>query len=158
MSNFEDRDTAITRDPGYGQESGYGRQGDTIAPPQPYQHAYPQPQYGQPYHPPYADYGMYGRRGFGRGMGMRAMNAGPKWSETKPFFMTSEFLGTLLCILGVCITAASARFLDAHGAALMSTILVAAYTISRGIAKAGTRSHAWDPRDEIRPGSREGES
>jgi hypothetical protein len=39
----------------------------------------------------------------------------------------------------------------------MSTILVAAYTISRGIAKAGTRSHAWDPRDEIRPGSHDGD-
>jgi len=140
MSNYDDRDTAISRDPGYAQ---------TSVPPQP-QYGYQQP-YGAPY---YGGYGMYGRRGFGRGMGMH----GPSWSETKPFFMTSEFLGTLLCILGVCITAASARFLDAHGAALMSTILVSAYTISRGIAKAGTRSHAWDPRDEIRPGnSHEGE-
>ena len=74
-------------------------------------------------------------------------------SETKPFFLTSEFIGTLLCILGVCITAASARYLDAHGAALFSTVLVAAYTISRGIAKAGTRSRAEDPRDHIHLGS-----
>jgi hypothetical protein len=138
MSNFDDRDTAISREPGYGQT-----------------HVAPPPQYGyQPYPPYYGGYGMYGRRGFGRGMGMQG---GPGWTETKPFFMTSEFLGTLLCILGVCITAATARFLDAHGAALMSTILVAAYTISRGIAKAGTRSHAWDPRDEIRPSSDDGD-
>jgi hypothetical protein len=159
MSNYDDRDTAITRDQGYGQD-----QGGTVAPPEHYQYGYQQQHqqpYGQPYGAPYyGGYGMYGRRGFGRAMGrgMHGMRGGPSWSETKPFFMTSEFLGTLLCILGVCITAASARFLDAHGAALMSTILVAAYTISRGIAKAGTRSHAWDPRDEIRPGSHEGDS
>jgi hypothetical protein len=144
MSSFDDRDTAITRDPG-----------GVAAPPYQQQQQHQQP-YGMPYGAPYYGYGMYGRRGFGRGMGMSGMH-GPEWSETKPFFMTSEFLGTLLCILGVCITAASARFLDAHGAALMSTILVAAYTISRGIAKAGTRSHAWDPRDEIRPGSHDGD-
>jgi hypothetical protein len=141
MSNFDDRDTAITRDPAYG--------GATAAQPQPPQ----QQPYQQPYQPTYYGYGVpYGHR---MGYGMR----GPGWSETKPFFLTSEFLGTLLCIIGVCITAASARFLDAHGAALMSTILVAAYTISRGIAKAGTRSNASDPRDEIRLGSRhDGES
>jgi hypothetical protein len=147
MSNYEDRDTAITRDPAYGhQDAGYG-QGATMAPPQQHQYGYQQP-YGPPY---YGGYGMYGRRGFGRGMN------GPAWSETKPFFLTSEFIGTLLCIVGVCITAASARFLDAHGAALMSTILVAAYTISRGIAKAGTRSNASDPRDEIRLGGHDGD-
>jgi hypothetical protein len=134
MSNFDDRDTAITRDPAAGGQ---------MAPPQPYQ---------QPYQPPqYYGYGMpYGHR---MGYGMR----GPGWSETKPFFLTSEFVGTLLCIIGVCVTAASARFLDAHGAALMSTILVAAYTVSRGIAKAGTRSHASDPRDNVRLGSHDGD-
>jgi hypothetical protein len=155
MSSYDDRDTAITREQGYGQ-------GGTQAPPQQQQqvpYGYQQP-YGQPYGAPYyGGYGMYGRRGFGRGMGMNGMSGmhGSNWSETKPFFMTSEFLGTLLCIAGVCITAASARFLDAHGAALMSTILVAAYTVSRGIAKAGTRSHAWDPRDDIRPGTHDAE-
>jgi hypothetical protein len=160
MSSYDDRDTAITRDAGYGQDSGYGQQGGTVAPPQQqqqHQYGYQQP-YGQPYGAPYyGGYGMYGRRGFGRGMGGMHGMGGSNFSETKPFFMTSEFLGTLLCIAGVCITAASARFLDAHGAALMSTILVAAYTVSRGIAKAGTRSSAWDPRDEIRPGSHDGE-
>jgi hypothetical protein len=145
MSSFDDRDTAITRDPAYGQTTPPQQQPQY---PYGYQQAYQQPYLSHPGYP------MYGRRGFGRGMGMNGMHGSP-WSETKPFFMTSEFIGTLLCILGVCITAASARFLDAHGAALMSTILVAAYTISRGIAKAGTRSNAWDPRDQIRPGQHE---
>ena len=79
------------------------------------------------------------------------------WSETKPFFMTSEFLGTLLCVIGVCITAAVAADLDSRGAALLSTILVAAYVVSRGIAKAGTRSHASDPRDNVHLGSSDGD-
>jgi hypothetical protein len=134
MSNYDDRDTAITRDPGY------GGQGRTMAPPQPYQ----QPYYGVP----------HGRR-YGRGMGMGTTGYG--WSETKPFFMTSEFLGTLLCIIGVCITAAVAADLDSRGASLLSTILVAAYVVSRGIAKAGTRSHATDPRDHMQIGSGDGD-
>jgi hypothetical protein len=131
MSSFDDRDTTITRDPRYGDQ-----QGPTMAPP--YQQN------------PYYGYGMpYGRR-FGGGMG-RGTNGGG-WSETKPFFMTSEFLGTLLCIIGVCITAASTSDLNSHGAALFSTVLVAAYVVSRGIAKAGTRSRASDPRDELHLG------
>jgi hypothetical protein len=104
----------------------------------------------QQYADPYYGYGMpYGRRfGGGNGRGMR----GGGWSETKPFFMTSEFLGTLLCIIGVCVTAASTSDLNSHGAALFSTVLVAAYTVSRGIAKAGTRSRATDPRDDLQLG------
>jgi hypothetical protein len=135
VSNYDDRDTAITRDPVY------GGQGQTMAPPQ------------QPYQQPYYGYGMpYGRR-YGRGMGMGMGTNGYGWSETKPFFMTSEFLGTLLCIIGVCITAAVAADFDSRGASLLSTILVAAYVVSRGIAKAGTRSHATDPRDSMHLGS-----
>ena len=134
MSSYDDRDTAITRDPRYGE------QGMPTQPPyQPYQQQQPYYGYGVP----------YGRR-FGGGMG-RGLSGGG-WSETKPFFMTSEFLGTLLCIVGVCIAAASTSDLNSHGAALFSTVLVAAYTISRGIAKAGTRSRATDPRDDLQLG------
>jgi hypothetical protein len=132
MSSYDDRDTAITRDPAYGHQ-----QGATMAPP------YQQQQ-------PYYGYGMPRGRRFSGGMG-RGMTGGG-WSETKPFFMTSEFLGTLLCIIGVCITAASTSDLNSHGAALFSTVLVAAYVVSRGIAKAGTRSRASDPRDELQLG------
>ncbi len=141
MSTYDDRDTAITRDPvqqgpGYQQSPGY-QQG----PPQQY---YGYPQYGRQFG------GGYGMRGMG-------MNRGGGWSETKPFYLTSEFLGTLLCILGICITAASTNDLDSHGAALFSAILVAAYTVSRGIAKAGTRSRANDFRDDVNLGSRDGQ-
>lgn len=136
MSSYEDRDTAITREPAYGQAAPMQQ------PPQ---------QYQQPYQPPYYGYGSpYGRR-FGRGMN------GADWSETKPFFLTSEFIATLFCIIGVCITAGTTFDLDSHGAAMFCTILVAAYSVSRGIAKAGTRSHASDPRDNIRLGSHDGD-
>src|SRR5581483_12158286 len=47
MSNYDDRDTAISRDPGYAQ---------TSVPPQP-QYGYQQQPYGAPY---YGGYGMYG--------------------------------------------------------------------------------------------------
>jgi len=130
MSTYDDRDTAIARDPGFAQHP--------QAPA-----AQQQPYYGYGMHP-------YGRR-FGGGMGRGG------WSETKPFFMTSEFLATLLCVVGVAITAAVAADLDSRGSCLLITILVAAYTVSRGIAKAGTRSRATDPRDDVRlPGTHDG--
>jgi hypothetical protein len=130
MSSYDDRDTALTREavttqqqqPPLGQPlggQGYG--------------------YGEP------EWGMrrqYG--GFGRGMGMRR---GP--IETKPFFLTSEFLGTLLGIIAVAITAAVATDIDSRLATELITGLIAAYTLSRGIAKAGTRSHSLDPRENL---------
>ena len=66
--------------------------------------------------------------------------------------MTSEFLATLICIIGVAITAAVAADLDSHRAMPLIAGLVAAYTLSRGIAKSGTRSRATDPRDDIHLG------
>lgn len=131
MSSYDDRDTAITRDPMQGPG---------------YQPMPPQQYYGYP---------QYGRRS-GGGYGMHGMNRGG-WSETKPFFMTSEFLGTLLCVIAIAITAAVAEDLDSRGASLLITILVAAYTVSRGIAKAGTRSRANDFRDDVNLGSRDGQ-
>jgi hypothetical protein len=127
MSMYDDRDTAITRDPVQGQ----GHY------PQPLP---PQPQgYGYGYGP------QYGNR-YGGGFGMRRPGG---WSETKPFFMTSEFLATLLGVIAIAITGAVAEDLDSRGASLLITILLAAYVVSRGIAKAGTRSRATDPRDEV---------
>jgi hypothetical protein len=132
MSNYDDRDTAITRDPMQSPMQGQG---------QPHY----QPSYQQQQQPYYGGYG-YGSP-YSRRMGMGMGRGG--WSETKPFFMTSEFLGTLLCVIAIAITAAVAEDLDSRGATLLITILVAAYTMSRGIAKAGTRSRATDPRDEL---------
>ena len=133
MSIYDDRDTAITRDPSQGQGQ------------QPYQQPM-QPQYQQPY----GGYGYgspYGRGyGSGYGMGMRRQGG---WSETKPFFMTSEFLATLLGVIAIAITAAVAEDLDSRLATALIAGLIAFYTLSRGIAKSGTRSRATDPRDEL---------
>jgi hypothetical protein len=129
MSTYDDRDTAITRDPG--QPPRYDTSGQYAPGPPPQYWGYGQPPYGRRW-----------------GMGM---NRGG-WSETKPFFMTSEFIGTFLCVVGIMITAAVAEDLDSHRASLLITVLVAAYTISRGVAKAGTRSRATDPRDDVHLG------
>jgi hypothetical protein len=69
--------------------------------------------------------------------------------ETKPFFLTSEFLMTVLGIIAVAITAAVATDIDSRLATELVAGLIAAYTISRGIAKAGTSSRAMDPREDL---------
>jgi hypothetical protein len=130
MSTYDDRDTAIARDPMQGPMHG-------------------QAQYAPP--PQQQQYYGYGPQPYGRGFGMRMRRDG--WSETKPFFMTSEFLGTLLCVIGIAITASVTSDLNSHGASMLVAGLVAAYTLSRGIAKAGTRSRATDPRDDLHLGS-----
>ena len=61
------------------------------------------------------------------------------WSETKPFFMTSEFLAFVLGAAGVLIAAWVADNFDAPRAWLYASIIAAAYIVSRGLAKAGTR-------------------
>jgi hypothetical protein len=70
-------------------------------------------------------------------------------TETRPFFLTSEFWGTILGILGICITAAIAADFDSHRASVCVTALIVAYVISRGIAKAGSQSRAFDPREQM---------
>ena len=61
------------------------------------------------------------------------------WAETKPFFLTSEFLAFVLAAAAVLIAAGIADNFDADRAWLYTSIITAAYIISRGIAKAGTR-------------------
>ena len=131
MSNYDDRDTAITRDPMQNPMQGQGQQ-------QHYQPMYQQqqPYYGYGYGSPYS-------RRMGMGMGRGG------WSETKPFFMTSEFLATLLGVIAIAITAGVAEDLDSRLATALIAGLIAFYTLSRGIAKSGTRSRATDPRDEL---------
>jgi hypothetical protein len=124
MSTYDDRDTAVTRDPMQGQG----------------QQRYAQPVQQQPY-----GYGYGSPYSGGYGYGMRR----PGWTETKPFFMTSEFLLTLLCVIAVAITAGVAEDLDSRLGMALIAGLVAFYTLSRGIAKSGTRSRATDPRDEL---------
>lgn len=70
-------------------------------------------------------------------------------TETKPFYLTSEFVASVLVVAGIAITAASSSAFGAWRAWVLITAVAVAYLLSRGIAKAGTRSPAMDPRDEI---------
>jgi hypothetical protein len=70
-------------------------------------------------------------------------------AETKPFFVTSEFLVTALAIVAVAITAASMPNLGARLTWILVAAMVVTYALSRGLAKAGTRSYAFDPREEL---------
>jgi hypothetical protein len=69
--------------------------------------------------------------------------------ETKPFFLTSEFVGSVLAIAGIAITAVSSDAFGAWRAWILITAITVGYVISRGIAKAATRSHADDPREHL---------
>jgi hypothetical protein len=61
------------------------------------------------------------------------------WAETKPFFVTSEFWAAILAIAGVLIAAGVADDFDAARAWTLTAGIAAAYILSRGIAKAGSR-------------------
>ena len=73
----------------------------------------------------------------------------PRAIETKPFFLTSEFVGSMLAIAGIAITAAASDAFGAWRAWILITAITVGYMISRGIAKSGTRSHADDPREHL---------
>ena len=55
----------------------------------------------------------------------------------------------MLAIAGIAITAASSDAFGAWRAWILITAITGAYVISRGIAKAATRSHADDPREHL---------
>ena len=107
-----------------------------------------QPYQQQQYQPPYG-YGP--AQGYGHGgtssWGMRPRRDYP--IETKPFFLTSEFVGSVLAVFGIAITAAASDAFGAWRAWILITAIVVGYMISRGIAKSGTRSHSSDPRENI---------
>jgi len=114
------------------------------------------PSYGSPQPPLNPGYGGPGYGGQGYGMpaygmqqqwGMRPRRTYP--IETKPFFLTSEFVGAVLAIAGIAITAASSEAFGAWRAWILISAITGAYMISRGIAKSGTRSHADDPREHL---------
>ena len=73
-------------------------------------------------------------------------------SETKPFYLTSEFLVYAVFMIGLGIAAATDATIDSRFFWIWGTVATAAYMLSRGIAKAGTRSRAHDPREDIDPG------
>jgi hypothetical protein len=70
-------------------------------------------------------------------------------SETKPFFLTSEFLVFVLYEMGLGIAATTSPSIDARLFWILTTIATSLYMLSRGVAKAGTRSRARDPREDL---------
>jgi hypothetical protein len=74
-------------------------------------------------------------------------------SETKPFFLTSEFLVFILYLMGLGIAASTSPSIDARLFWILATVAVSFYMLSRGLAKAGTRSRARDPREDLDLGS-----
>ncbi len=86
-------------------------------------------------------YGGYGG-GWGRGGGYR------QHIETKPFFLTSEFWACVAVIAGLGIAAGTSDDIDARLFWLVTAAITIGYAISRGIAKSGTKSRSWDPREE----------
>jgi hypothetical protein len=85
-----------------------------------------------------------------RGQGMAMLARRDDYtSETKPFFLTSEFLVFVLYLMGLGISASTDSTIDARLFWILATVAASAYMLSRGIAKAATRSRAHDPREDI---------
>jgi hypothetical protein len=90
---------------------------------------------------------QHGRQGNGRDWREDYIGYGRRpWSETKPFFLTSEFLVFFMAVLGVGIAMAVSDILDAQRGWTLMTAIAIGYMVSRGIAKAGAR----DPNPERR--------
>src|SRR5918995_5884723 len=73
-------------------------------------------------------------------------------SETKPFFLTSEFLVFVLLLMGLGIGTAVTDDVDPRLFWILTTVATGLYMLSRGIAKSGSRSRAYDPREDIELG------
>jgi hypothetical protein len=71
-------------------------------------------------------------------------------TETKPFYLTSEFLVSVLVSLVVALCAATMHAFGGWRACILIAAITCSYNLSRGIAKAGTASRAQDPRDDVR--------
>ena len=70
-------------------------------------------------------------------------------SETKPFFLTSEFLVFVIFLMGLGITAGESTSIDARFFWEAATVATSFYMLSRGIAKSGSKSRAHDPREDL---------
>lgn len=70
-------------------------------------------------------------------------------SETKPFFLTSEFLVFVLFLMGLGIGTATSDDVDPQLFWILTTVATAFYMLSRGIAKAASRSRAYDVREDV---------
>jgi hypothetical protein len=76
-------------------------------------------------------------------------------SETRPFFVTSEFLVFVLYLMGLGIAASTSPDIDARMFWILATAASIGYMLSRGIAKSGSRSRAHDPREDLDLGRKE---
>ena len=90
----------------------------------------------------------YAPRPYGYGPGRGMMMRQPMPIETKPFFLTSEFWGAVALIAGLAIAAGTSEQIDARLFWILATATTIGYILSRGIAKSGTKSRSWDPREE----------
>jgi quinol-cytochrome oxidoreductase complex cytochrome b subunit len=70
-------------------------------------------------------------------------------TETRPFFVTSEFLVFVIFLMGLGITASESPSIDARYFWAAATVVTSFYMLSRGLAKSGTRSRAHDPREDL---------
>lgn len=70
-------------------------------------------------------------------------------AETKPFYMTSEFMVLAAMTVSLFIASLVVDDLDSRLAWILGVSLVGAYILSRGIAKVGTRSTSYDPREDM---------
>jgi hypothetical protein len=76
----------------------------------------------------------------------RPRRAASRPRETKPFFLTSEFLVLALAILGLLAATLATDAIDIAFFWVITAALVAAYAISRGFAKTGSVSTRSDRR------------
>ena len=107
---------------------------------------------GYAYPPPPPQYYGYGQGGpWG---GMRRQPSYP--IETKPFYLTSEFALSVIAVVGIAITAASSNAFGSWRAWVLITAILVSFNLSRGIAKSGIKSRAFDPREELELGRRDG--
>lgn len=68
--------------------------------------------------------------------------------ETRPFFVTSEHFYFLLLSIALLISCAVDNSLDAPFFWRWEIVLAVGYMIARGLAKSGSRTPSYDPRDE----------
>jgi hypothetical protein len=74
------------------------------------------------------------------------------YAETKPFWMTSEFLAAAAAVAAFAIALGTNDLVDGFRGWLLIAIVTSAYVLSRGIAKAGSR----DPNPDRRFGGGQG--
>ena len=143
MNSYRDDEAPLQRGP---DETVVDEHGPSPGPPRDYgrdvrqQHGYDHP------------YGYEQSYGYGYGGPPSLWQMRPRRQypiETKPFFLTSEFGGAVLGILGIAITAAASDSFGAWRAWILITGILIGYMVARGIAKSGTRSNAPDPREQL---------